>query len=137
MTAHADLVIHQGEDYAIQIIWTTDLNEGYQVTHPIRMQARAASGQTAFECASVNQAEEQPDTTQPTLVYSTEGGVIQIIVPASVTTNLPTGKLYYDVFASYVSTTTSFITGEEMSSTRRTKILNGTIHVEGRVTKNL
>lgn len=138
MTGYADLEISQNEDYAVQFIWTDKNNEPYQVCHPIRMQARAATGQTIIDATSVDQTVEQAAGTEPRILYSTEGGVIQLVLPADVTVNLPSGEtIFYDLFASYYSTANNFVTEEEEVTVRKKKVLMGKIKIEGRVTKNV
>lgn len=137
MTAYTDLEINQGEDWALQIIWTDDVNEPYQVCHPMRMQARSASGQTLIDVYSVDQTVTQPGGTSPTMVYSTEGGVVQVIIPNSVTDQLPSGVLFYDLYVSYISSGSSYLGEESDPVVRRFKLLQGKCIIEGRVTKNV
>jgi len=135
--AYADIEIDQGADFALQVIWTDVINEAYRVVHPMRLQARAATGQVLLDLSSLDQSAETPQAVTPTLVYSTEGGVVQVIIPSSITEQLPVGELYYDLFVSYTSTSSSFLTGDQSTSVRRAKLLTGKIIVEGRVTKHV
>lgn len=138
MTAYADLDISQGEDFALQLFWTDQINQPYKVCHPMRLQARAATGQTVLDLFTADQAEELPSDASRTLVYSTEGGVVQAVVPSDVTNQLPAGEeLFYDLFVSYESQSSDFITGGETITVRLAKILQGKIRVQGRVTKSV
>lgn len=137
MTGYAEMEISQGEDWGLQIIWTDLINDAYQVCHPMRLQARAASGQVVIDISSVDQESEQSPGTTPRMVYSTEGGVIQVIIPSSITSQLPVGELYYDLFTSYKSTSYDFVTNEETPTVRLAKLIQGKVHVMGRVTKNV
>lgn len=137
MAGYAELEIEQGADYALQIVWTDVVNEAYRVCHPIRLQARSLGGQALLDLSSVDQTTEQSEGSTPRIIYNTEGGVLQIIVPASVTAQLPPGELYYDMFVSYESTSFDYINNEETDSIRVAKVMTGKIKVEGRVTKSL
>ena len=137
MSAYADIEIDQGEDFGLQVIWTDMVNESYKVCHPIRLQARSAAGQIIIDAFSVDQYDADPDSTQNMLTYSTEGGVVQVIIHNSVTSTLPVGDLYYDLFVSYQSTTTNFVTGSTDVAVRVARLIRGKMNVQGRVTKHL
>jgi len=137
MSGYADLEMEQGEDFGLQVVWTDNVNESYKVCHPMRLQARASTGQTILDLSTVDQEDELSGGTEPSIQYSTQGGVVQIIVPASQTETMPVGTLFYDLFVSYKSDTSDFITGEPTSTVRLSKLIKGKIIVEGRVTKHV
>jgi len=135
--AYADLSIDQGADFTMQIIWTDPTGEPYEVIHPIRMQARAATGQVLLDLTSYADGAEIPEGIAPTITYNSDSGVIQLQVPNSLTAGIPQGELYYDLFVTYRAPIYDLTTGVESSTERRSKILTGKITVEGRVTKDV
>jgi hypothetical protein len=135
--AYADISIDQGADFTMQVIWTDPANEPYEVIHPIRLQARAATGQVMLDLTSYADGAEIPEGVQPTITYNSDSGVIQLQVPYSLTSTIPHGELYYDLFTTYRAPVYDLTSGVESSTERRAKILTGKITVEGRVTKDV
>jgi len=133
-SAYADLVVDQGTDFAVQMMWTDQLNEPYRIVHPSRMQVRAVTGQLLLDMPTLSGSDP---SAAAHLVYNTEGGVLQVVIPSAATDKLPVGKHYYDVLVSYEATTQGFGAQAQTKAVRVAKLLYGTFTVQGRVTKQL
>lgn len=133
-SAYADLVVDQGTDFAVQVMWTDQLNEPYRVVHPSRMQVRSVHGQLLLDLPTLSGADA---SAAPHLVYNTEGGVLQVVIPAAATAVLPLGKHYYDILVSYEVAASGFGAFAQTQAVRVAKVLYGTFTVVGRVTKGM
>jgi hypothetical protein len=132
--ARADISLDQGADFTLQMTWTDSSGNPYEVIHPIRMQARARTKQLTLDLFSYPDGAEIPEGIAPTITYSSTSGVIQVVVPASQTATIPAGVYDYDMFVSYKTSIYDLVTGVEALTTRKMKLLAGTLEVEGRVT---
>ena len=122
-TARAHITVDQGADFGMQLIWTDQNNQPYRVVHPCRMQVRANTGQCILDVVS------HASPGKPRLAYSTDGGVIQMMVSSGVTRRLPVGKHSFDLLASYE---------DQVNGVRRiAKVLSGTLTVEPTLTTEL
>lgn len=134
--AYVELSLDQGADFTLQINWTDPSNQPYEVIHPIRMQARASTGQTVLDLASSSGNASSGDGSVPPITYSSQSGVLQVYVPNSQTVGIPSGQYYFDMFVTYRAKVYN-MSGSTTDSERRMKLLYGTISVEGRVTQDV
>lgn len=132
--AYADLALDQGADFTLQIAWADAGNSPYQVVHPIRMQARAATGQVVLDLYSYEEGAEIPEGVTPTITYSSNSGIIQVNAPNTATVQIPAGVYYYDLFVTYLASVYDMTSGTESTTEKRMKLMQGRIEVEGRVT---
>lgn len=132
--ARADISLDQGADFTLQMTWTDSNGNPYEVIHPIRMQARARTKQLTLDLYSYPDGAEIPEGIAPTITYSSTSGVIQVVVPASQTATIPAGMYDYDMFVSYRTAVYDLVSGAESLTTRKMKLMAGTLEVEGRVT---
>lgn len=135
--ANVNLSLDQGADFTLQISWTDSNGNPYEVIHPIRMQARARTKQLTLDLYSYAEGEEIPDGIEPTITYSSVSGVIQVVVPAVHTATIDAGLYDYDMFVTYQASVYDLVTGAEALTTRKMKLLSGTLQVEGRVTQDV
>ena len=118
-----NLSVDQGADFALQAYWTDAGNNPFTVLHPMRMDIRASTGQLIHSMSSASDPDEQPD-----ILYNSDSGLIQLVIPASVTSVMGSGEYAYDLFISYQDEATAQVFTK--------KLMRGTIYVYGRVTKD-
>ena len=118
-----NLSVDQGADFALQAYWTDAGNNPFTVLHPMRMDIRASTGQLIHSMSSASDPDEQPD-----ILYNSDSGLIQLVIPASVTSIMGSGEYAYDLFISYQDEATAQVFVK--------KLMRGTIYVYGRVTKD-
>jgi hypothetical protein len=93
--AFVPLDITQGEDWTVEIVWTDEYNEPVEVSHPCRMDIKAATGQT-FVTLETNP--EIPDDAIPGINVSSSMGMLQLHIPRAQTAALLPGEYFYDLF---------------------------------------
>lgn len=90
------LIVDQGEDFSAQIIWTDDQGVGQKLKAPMRLDAR---GSSQFPVLSLRTPEvDPPDGSIPEISYSPDIGLIQIHIPKTMTSVIPSGVYQYDMF---------------------------------------
>lgn len=123
----ANVSVIQGEDFVAQIFWSDNLNQPYTLCHPAKMQVRTKRGGLVLELSS------QSEQAQG-LVLAEEQGLIQVYIPASVTSRLPVGSYSYDLFVTYESRTTGFGAATQTVQKHVKRVVAGNFNVEDRVT---
>jgi hypothetical protein len=125
-SALIDLDIDQGADFGIQLYWTTMDQEPFVVLAPMRMEIRDDVGSTLYTLATSDGAAAGTQT----ILYNSDTGLIQLMIPASDTSNFPPGRYNYDLFVTYQD-------NDITNATRLHKLARGSVYVDGRFTKNV
>lgn len=124
MAETVPMVIDQGEDWTVEIVWTDNFDEPNPVVHPCRMAIRSTSGQTIAELLT---DPTLPTGTVPSIAVSTETGLIQLHLAASQTSAMPPGQYHYDLFI-------TLDTGQTYPGPQTIRLLYGPVTVNKRVT---
>lgn len=124
--ASVDLEIDQGADYGVQLYWTSMDQEPFTVLAPMRMEIRDDVGNTMYTLAT---ADGSATGTQ-TILYNSDSGLIQLMIPAADTANFPPGRYNYDLYVTYMDNTVT-------NATRITKLVGGNVYVERRITRSV
>lgn len=122
-----DLTLDQGSDFGVQIYWVDGDRNPFTVLSPMRMEIQNDLGQVMFTLQS---DDTQNDPTQQTILYNSETGLIQLMIPASATAAFPEGIYNYDLWVTYQDNVVT-------NQTRLRPLIRGNIYVNGRVTKVL
>lgn len=117
--------IDQGEDFAADLVWTDMFDEPVQVVHPCRMEIKGFSGQTFVTLES---NPELPEGEVPSINLSSEIGLIQLYIPASITQALLPSEYTYDLFVSTGSAT-------DFAGVQRKRLVYGPVIVNKRTTQ--
>lgn len=117
------VIIDQGEDWTVELIWTDNFDEPLPVTHPCRMTIKSKAGQTLAELYS---DPDTPDGDIAPITLSTDTGTIQLYLPAEQTGAIPPGQYQYDMFVS--------MEGSEPVGNQVSRILYGPVTVNKRIT---
>ena len=125
-SALVDLDIDQGADFGIQFYWTTMDQEPFTVLAPMRMEIRDDVGSTLYTLATSDGAAAGTQT----ILYNSDTGLIQLMIPASATSAFPPGRYHYDLFVTYQD-------NDITNATRLHKLVRGSVYVDGRYTKNV
>lgn len=124
--ANVPIIIDQGEDWTVQLIWTDNYDEPQNVLAPCRMDVKhTLTGQTMFSLFTPT--EELPPGEIPPISLSSEIGMIQLHVPRATTEALIPGQYHYDLFASVDD-------GDVYAGNQVQRILYGSVIVNKRVT---
>lgn len=127
--ARVDLEVDQGADFGIQIYWTSTESIAFPVIGPMRMEVRDSVGNVAVTLQTTEDSENMVTGTS-SILYNTESGLIQLNMSAAQTELLSAGAYDYDLFVSY---TDNVVTG----TIRKTRLIHGKVHVNGRITRNV
>ena len=122
--ANLPLVINQGEDWTVDIVWTDNYDEPMAVVHPCRLEIKNRQGQTLV---SLESDPDIPEGTIPGINISTDIGLMQFHIPREQTSALPPGEYHYDLFASVTD-------NNEYSGDQVARLLYGAVTVNKRVT---
>jgi len=125
-SALIDLDIDQGADFGVQLYWTTMDQEPFTVLAPMRMEIRDDIGATLFTLATNDGASAGTQT----ILYNSDTGLIQLMIPASSTAIFPPGRYNYDLFVTYQDNAVT-------NATRLHKLAKGNVYVDGRYTQNV
>lgn len=123
--AQVDLSVDQGADFAIQIHWTDAGNNPFTILPPMRMEIKANTGQVLHTLTTGVYDESGLDESN--LLYNSESGLLQIRLTSEQTANFPSGSHRYDLFVTYQDDAVS-------GSTKLVRLIQGQVHVHGRVT---
>ncbi len=130
MTAgRVDLMIDQGADFVVQIYWTDGSNSPFTVLAPMRMDIKNGTGQIV---ATLQTDDAAPEDSAKTIIYNSDSGLIQLQLGKEKTGQMGAGRYVYDLFVNYHTGNTS-----ETEPVRLTRLIEGVITVNGRVTKNV
>ena len=119
------LELTQGEDFGAQIYWTSLDQEPFTVMAPMRMEIRDAMGNTLYTLAT-----SDAGTENPTILYNSGSGLIQLMMSAVDTKNFPVGMYEYDLFVTYQDNAIT-------NATRLKRLIGGPVYVKKRVTRNV
>lgn len=122
--APVDIDIDQGADFGVQIYWTSMDQQPFTVLAPMRMEIRDAVGNTLYTLAT----NDGDTTATTTILYSSDTGLIQLMIPAADTTNFPAGVYSYDLFVTYQDNAVT-------NATRLARLLRGNVYVDRRTTQ--
>jgi hypothetical protein len=121
-----DLDVDQGADFGGQIYWTSMDQQPFTVLSPMRMEIRDRVGNTLYTLAT----KEGISTGSETILYNSDSGLIQLMIPSADTANFPAGAYQYDLFVTYQD-------NDVTNATRIKRLVRGTVNVNARVTKNV
>ena len=125
-SALVDLDIDQGADFGVQFYWTTMDQTPFTVLAPMRMEIRDEVGSTMYTLATADGAASGTQT----ILYNSDTGLIQLVIPSSATKNFPPGRYSYDLFVTYQD-------NDITNATRLHKLVQGSVYVDGRVTQSV
>lgn len=125
-SAPVDLEIDQGADFGCQIYWTSMDQEPFTVLAPMRMEIRDDVGNTMYTLATTDGA----STGTQTILYNSDTGLVQLMIPASDTATFPPGRYNYDLFVTYQDNAVT-------NATRLTRLISGNVYVERRITRSV
>lgn len=127
-TARIDLIINQGEDWAVQMIFTDERDRAMNLVNPFRMDIRDTTGQVQHTL--------ETDDTDPTLqngvpgiVVSSSIGLVQLYLDDAVTSDLVPGLYYYDIFGHCDD-------GNAYAGDQVIRLAQGTVNVQKRITES-
>ena len=123
--ANVPLIIDQGEDWTVQLVWTDSFDEPVYVIHPCRLEIKTKQGQTVVQLET---DPEIPDGSIPGINVSSDIGLIQLHVPKEQTVALLPGVYHYDLFATMDD-------DNEYTGTQVTRLLYGDVTVNKRITR--
>lgn len=124
--ALVDLEIDQGADYGVQLYWTTMDQQPYTVLAPMRMEIRDDVGNTMYTLTTT----DGTSTGTQTILYNSDTGLIQLMIPAEDTSGFPSGVYVYDLFITYVD-------NMDTNATRIHRLVQGNVYVNKRVTRSV
>ena len=124
--ALVDLEIDQGADYGVQLYWTSMDQVPYTVLAPMRMEIRDDVGNTMYTLAT----SDGTSTGVQTILYNSDTGLIQLMIPAEDTAGFPSGVYVYDLFITYVD-------NMDTNATRIHRLVRGNVYVNKRVTRTV
>lgn len=120
-----DMVITQGQDFAIQVVISDHRGDPVPYSLPAQMTCKDQVGQTAFTTTM------DSETGDEAMITTSEmNGLIQVTVPRKVTAKLPAGMYVYDIWATLNDAESSSIYPEGQQS----PVVSGKIYVSSRVT---
>lgn len=125
-SAVVDLEIDQGADFGVQIYWTTMDQQPFTVLSPMRMEIRDDVGNTLYTLATSDGAVAGSET----ILYNSDSGLIQLMIPAADTANFPAGRYNYDLFVTYQD-------NDVTNATRLARLQRGSVTVNKRTTRNI
>jgi hypothetical protein len=124
--ALVDLEIDQGADYGVQLYWTTMDQTPYTVLAPMRMEIRDDVGNTMYTLAT----SDGTSTGSQTILYNSDTGLIQLMIPSEATSGFPSGVYRYDLFITYVD-------NMDTNATRVHRLIQGNVYVNKRITRSV
>jgi len=122
-----DLSLDQGSDFGVQIYWVDGSQNPFTVLSPMRMEIRDELNNVLYTLQS---DDDQTDPTLQTILYNSESGLIQLMIPAVDSSNFPPGIYNYDLWVTYQDNAVT-------NQTRLRPLIRGNVYVNGRVTKVL
>ena len=122
-----DLSLDQGADFGIQIYWTDESSQPYTVLSPMRMEIKNSVGGIVY---ALQTDDDAPVDAVQTILYNSDSGLIQLMIPASDTLNIKAGSYVYDLFITYLDNAVT-------QATRTKRLIAGTVLVNGRVTSHV
>lgn len=122
-----DLELDQGADYGVQIYWTNADIEPFKVLSPMRMEVRNDTGQVIYTLQTDDAA---PEDVVQTILYNSDSGLIQLMIPSADTATFAAGSYRYDLFVTYMD-------NEVTNATRLHRLIAGSLYVNGRVTRSV
>lgn len=121
-----DIDIDQGADFGCQFYWTTMDQTPYTVLAPMRMEIRDDVGNTLYTLATADGS----TTSTQTILYNSDTGLIQLMIPAADTATFPAGRYNYDLFVTYQDNAVT-------NATRLKRLVKGNVYVDKRYTRNV
>jgi hypothetical protein len=121
--ADVDIALDAGADFGLQIYWVDAQQSPFTVLSPMRMDIMDEVGNIVQSLQT-----DDDDPSNPTILYNSESGLIQLMLTADQTALMVPGLYDYDLFVTYMDNAVTL-------ATRLKKLLTGTILVNGRVTK--
>ena len=124
MSSDYPIRIDQGADWAAEIQWSTGEMTPFYVLSPMRMEIRHASSGVLLAAL---QTDDLGETTEDTINYNSDSGLIQLRLNSATTRDFPPGTYMYDLFVTY----------SDGGTARLHRLLYGSCYVSGRVTQNI
>lgn len=125
--APVDIDLDQGADFGVQIYWSNADIQPYRVMSPMRMEIRNTTGQVIYTLQTDDNA---PDDAVKNILYNSDSGLIQLMIPAADTSTFPVGALDYDLFVTYQD-------NDVTNTTRLKRLIKGKVNVDRRYTQNV
>lgn len=123
-----DFVIDQGEDWTTQLIWSDYSDNPVPVTEPMRMQIKSPYGEIVHTLVVPNPP--LPPDEIPPITYNTTSGLIQLHIPAAITTTINGGLYSYDLFVSVDD-------GAAFAGFQLSRIIQGQVTCRARITTGI
>lgn len=125
-TAPIDIFINQGEDFAVQLIFTDEQDNPLNLANPFRMDVKDTTGQIQI---SLSSSDTPPDFGEiPEIAVSSAIGLVQLSLTSAVTNELASGQYVYDLFGHVDD-------GDEYAGDQVVRFAKGTVTVEKRITQ--
>jgi hypothetical protein len=121
------LVIDQGEDWTVQIVWTDNFNEPQKLAAPARLEIKNAVAATQLELSTWDGDPDDPPPGIPQIAISDDIGMIQLHIPRDTTAALVPGEYQYDLFVTTSDDNT-------YAGSQVIRLLYGTVTVNKRIT---
>lgn len=99
--AEKDLVATIGMDFAVQF-WITDhRGEHLPLKNPAKLTVKDSTGSIVVETVDVSLTDptEIDPMTEASVGVSDSNGMMQAVIPRSITATIPPGRYYYDAWA--------------------------------------
>lgn len=119
-----DIELVQGADFGVQIYWTSPDQVPFTVLSPMRMEIKDAVGNVVHTLST--------DGTdgEPSILYNSESGLIQLRIPGSATGAMPVGRFDADLFVTYQDNAVT-------NATRVHRLFRANVYVEKRITTSV
>lgn len=125
-SARVDIDIDQGADFAVQLYWTSNDQQPFPVLAPMRMEIRDDVGNTLYTLATADGTSLGGES----ILYNSDSGLIQLMIPASATGTFPAGRYAYDLFVTYQD-------NDVTNATRVARLIYGSAYVNKRTTQSI
>lgn len=123
--ANVPMVIDQGEDWTVDIIWTDNFDEPVYVTHPCRLDMVGAGSQVVL---TLETNPEIPEGEIPGINLSSDIGLLQLHAGKEQTGALQPGRYYYDLMVTCDD-------DNQYTGTQVTRLLFGEVIVNKSITQ--
>lgn len=127
-TATVDLSMNQGEDWAVQMIFTDENDRALNVVHPARMDCKDTTGTVQFSLLSTDTPAASLDDI-PGLTLSSSIGLVQLYLSSDRTDTLEDGTFIYDLFANVDD-------GDVYAGTQVVRLAQGRVVIHKRITES-
>jgi hypothetical protein len=118
--AWVDLEADQGADFGVQLYWLDPVLTPYQLLAPMKMEIR--------QLDNLRLVHTLTSTDSAGITFSASNGLIQLIIPRTVTDGMKPDTYLYDLFVTY---------RQDPTTTRVRKLIRGNFILNAKVTQSV